>query len=202
VAAEADGIVVSSRSSRHERLCEPVFGTPLEAMDGARRMHLATTWFTVAAAAEAAWNPSRFDLQRLTATWPLFWFGVDDKRFSDLALLDQRSATHGTSHAEVLRDCRRIVKLCDELEPRDHADTLALCSFYARLGIHSVHVRQAFSRSTRKQQVTLLASEAERLKELLKTVMHDSLYRTGVSEEQHYLFQHAEILLKRLQRRL
>jgi hypothetical protein len=164
-------------------------------------MHLATTWFVIAAAAEAAWNPARFDVQRLTATWPLFWFGVDDKRLSDLALLNQRSTAHGASHAEILRVCRRIVKLCDDLEPRDHADNLALCSFYARLGIHGVHVRQAFSRSTRKQQASLLASEIERLKELLKTVMHDSLYRTGVSEEQHYLFQHAELLLKRLQRR-
>ncbi|MCX7847254.1 MAG: beta-N-acetylhexosaminidase [bacterium] len=167
------------------------------ALCGARMMHVSMSMAGLGAAAEFLWSECP-EVQRVQAAWPLFWWGVDDPHYHDLAAAYQVDPFASVHTAEVVRRCKRAIKLAGELKPARHVEELSLYQLYARLVLHAVHVRQAFSHGPRRQQVNLLREELERLKDLHKEVLSRTLYRREIQEEQTHLFGHTEQLLARL----
>lgn len=176
-------------------------GMPLDMMHGSRRMHISTTWYAIAAAADAFWNEKDADEKNFEQTWPLYWFGIDDKRADDIYRLQARDVFQGAGHPEIVRDRKRILRTIKSLEPALRAADLEMIDFYARMSLHAVHVRQIFNHTPKKQEMSLLRSEISRLRERHKNVMKSSIYNNEIKDEQDYLFGHTEELLERMKRR-
>lgn len=164
---------------------------------GTRMMHVSMTMPTLGAAAELLWGEGA-DARRVGASWPQYWWGADDTRYNDLASGLTTNPFHGGHLAEIVKRCKRAIKLVEELKPPRHAEELPLYGLYARLVLHAVHVQQAFAHAPRGQQLGLLQTELERLQDVVKDVLSATLYRHEVQEEQAHLFGHTAMLLARV----
>jgi hypothetical protein len=173
-------------------------GVPIAEMDGARYTHAATLWYGIAAAAAVLWNPASFSVDVLAKAWPRLWFGVDDERYVTAQLLASSDVREHITLQDAMRDRKRLIKLLAELHPPLHAPHLRVMDFYARLAIHASHTRQVFAHAPKPQQLQLLGNELARMRELHKAVLGDSIPRTELAAEQHYLFGHTELLLRRM----
>jgi len=176
-------------------------GAPIAELDGVRYTHAATLWYGIAAAAAVLWNPASFSVDVLAKAWPRLWFGVDDERYVTAQLLASSDVRAHISLQDAMRDRKRLIKLLADLHPPLHAQQLRLMDFYARLAIHASHTRQVFAHAPKQQQLQLLANEIARLRELHKDVLGDSLSRAELAAEQHCLFGHTELLLRRMGRK-
>lgn len=199
--AGASGALLLSPPSTDGNPLHYDYGTPLHMMKGSRRMHIATTWYAVAAAADAFWNEKDAQEKTFDSVWPHFWFSVDDKRAVDIFRLQSRDVFQGATHTEIVRDRKRILSALADFSPQLHADECAILEAYARLSLHAVHVRQVFSHTPKKQAVSLLRAEISRVKELYSSALKPSLYSSEIREEQRHLFAHTEELLERMKRR-
>ncbi len=175
---------------------------PISLMRGGRRMHLAATWYAIAAAAEHAWRRGAADDKQLGAKWPRYWFGVDDPKFSDIQFNHSGCVTDRAQAPKIIRDRRKVIQAVRDLKPAMHRDQLAMLDFYARLAVHALHVRQMFSRTPTAQQAALLRNEVARLKSLHASATASLLFPTEAAEERDYYFGHTEMLLARLARKL
>ncbi len=176
-------------------------GVPITEMDGARYTHAATLWYGIAAAAAVFWNPASFSVDVLAKAWPRVWFGVDDENYVTAQLLASSDGREHISLQDAMRDRKRLIKLLAGLRPPLHAAHLHLMDFYARLAIHASHTQQVFAHAPKRQQLQLLGSELARLRELHKDVLGASIPRAELAAEQHYLFGHTELLLRRMGRK-
>ena len=197
----ANGLFIYSSVTVDAAPLIPLTGFPVDLMAGARRMHIFTSLYAIAAAAEFAWNASSPEEKAFSELWTNTFFGSDDKKLSHIQLLLAKDYFVGATNAEILRDRKKLLKILTELKPSIRKEQLAFLEFYARLAIHAVHVRQIFSHTPKKQELSLLRTEIARLKAKHTAIMKESLYSREIIDEQKYLFGHTETLLKRLTRK-
>jgi len=197
----AKGLFVYSATTTDGAPTKPANGYSVDFMSGTRRMHINTTWYSISAASEFAWNASNPDEKIFASKWPLFFFGINEKNLVQIQLLQAKNYFSGATNAEITRDRKKTIKLISELKTTQKKEILDFIDFYARLAIHAVHVRQIFSHPPKKQEIALLRNEISRLKDKHSNIMKNSLYNREISDEQKYLFGHTELLLKRLARK-
>jgi len=198
----ADGVLVTSYASSGQCGENNANGVPVSKMNGSRRMHLEAIWYAVSAAGAAAWNPTAFSADVFAGLWPQFWFDSADKRLSEIQMLQVLPMLSEPDYAEIIRDRKRVMKLSEGVKPLKRAGQIAMLDLYARLAIHAVHVIKTFTRTPKKQQLSLLKSEIARLKDKHKAIMRESLYSNEIAEEQKYMFGHTEMLVARIERNL
>ena len=119
-------------------------------------MHMEAIWYAVSAAAETAWNPKAVTQEQFADKWPQFWYGTQDKRLAEIQMLQSRSVSTETDVSNIIRDCKRVIKLNEEIKPAKRAKQVAVLDLYARLAMHAVHVFKTFARAPKKHQLALL----------------------------------------------
>jgi len=195
------GTIFVSKPSDGTAFLFPRNGISPIKMHGSRRMHLETSWFLISMFAEAAWNNEVIDEKLFLKKWAGYWFGKDDIRLSEIQLMQCKHFHQGAELSEIVSDRKKVIKLVGGVAAEKRSEQLSFLDFYAKLAIHAIHVKQIFSHTPKKQEVSLLKTEISRLKEMHKTIMKASLFNKEVAEEQNHLFGHAEHLLSRITRK-